>query len=435
MGKSKTKINIFWHRRDIRLQDNHGLFEALAGDFPVLPLFIFDRDILDKLEDENDRRVTFIHEALKELKGELKERDADIEVRYGFPEAIWKELLEEFDVQAVFTNEDYEPYAVKRDSEVEGILKQKGIPFHRFKDSVLMSGEEVLKDDGKPYTVYTPYSKKWKKFANQHTYAKYPSEDQDNFLKNCDCNLPSLHSMGFEKADVDFPSRTVRDDLLANYHKTRDLPAMRGTSRLGVHLRFGTISVRALARRAKELNVTFLGELIWRDFYQMILHHFPYVAEAAFREKYERIEWLNDEDQFDRWKEGKTGYPLVDAGMRELLKTGYMHNRVRMVVASFLTKHLLIDWRWGEAWFARLLLDFDLASNNGGWQWAAGCGTDAAPYFRVFNPASQAKKFDPNSEYIKKWVPEFGYDDYPEPIIDHKFARERALSTYKAALK
>jgi deoxyribodipyrimidine photo-lyase len=427
-----TPISVFWFRRDLRVHDNHGFFQALQGKYPVLPLFIFDRHILDDLEDRDDARLGFIHrqiEALKQTCGALH-------AEYGFPLEIWQKLLDTLPIQTVYTNRDYEPYALERDTGVEALLKERGIPLHTFKDHVVFQYDEVLKDDGKPYTVFTPYSRKWKARLQQEGIPEYPSENHlGNIWKEApDSAIPSLAEMGFEPSMLDFPPTSVPQGRIRSYDKTRDFPAIEGTSRLGVHFRFGTISIRQKARKALELNETFLNELIWRDFYAMILAHFPYVATGPFKKAYDFIEWRNDPEEFEAWKEGRTGYPIVDAGMRELAVTGYMHNRVRMVVASFLSKHLLIDWRWGEAWFARKLLDFDLASNNGGWQWAAGCGTDAAPYFRVFNPAAQQEKFDPELAYVRRWVSEYGTAAYPAPIVDHKIARERCLEVYKRAL-
>ncbi len=445
------KVNIFWFRRDLRLDDNAGLYHAMKGGHLVIPLFIFDREILDELEEKKDARVEFIRHTLADLKQELEDMGSSMLAYYGFPEKVWKELLQQYDIQAVYANRDYEPYARKRDKAVEELLQQHQIPFHTFKDHVIFEEDEVVKNDGSPYTVYTPYSRKWKQKLDSELVAMkgadgeeqqlsyflkpYPTEKYfSNFFKMPPQPLPGLTEMGFEPTDISIPSKTVSRGLIKNYHKTRNFPALDGTSRLSVHFRFGTISIREKTRRARELNTKYLNELIWRDFYAMILAHFPHVAERSFRPKYDFIEWRNDEEEFRKWCEGKTGYPIVDAGMRELNATGYMHNRVRMITASFLTKHLLIDWRWGEAYFARKLLDFDLSSNNGGWQWAAGSGTDAAPYFRIFNPYSQQEKFDNNFEYIRKWVPEYGSPEYPEPMVEHKAARERCLEIYKAGL-
>ncbi len=426
---------IHWLRRDLRLNDNTALFQALQSGLPVQLIFIFDKNILDKLEDKNDRRLTFIHRALTEIQNEAKKYGATLLTFYGHPEEIWKELSDDVQLKGVYTNRDYEPYARQRDTSVIALLKSKNIPVHHFKDHIIQEVHEVLKDDGKPYTVFTPYSRKWKTNLKQETLKSRPSETLLQRLKPTEAKpILSLEEMGFEQVDFDFPSAEVRDSLLQQYHEKRNFPALPATSHLGVHLRFGTISIRALARRAQQRNETFLNELIWRDFYQMILWHFPHAAKSAFKPAYDHIPWRNNSVEFEKWCAGQTGYPIVDAGMRELLATGFMHNRVRMIVASFLTKHLLIDWRWGEAWFARHLLDFDQAANNGGWQWAAGSGCDAAPYFRVFSPEEQTKKFDAKAEYIRRWVPEFDTLHYVRPIVDHKMARDRALDTYKRGL-
>ena len=442
------KINLFWFRRDLRLQDNAGLYHALKVGLPVLPIFIFDKHILDKLDNTADARVSFIHQTLVDLQKELLEFGSSLVVKYGTPTAIWQELLAKYDTQAVFTNHDYEPYALDRDRQVEKLLEKHNIPFHTFKDQVIFEKQEVVKDDGNPYIVFSPYKRKWKaklptrlstdEKGNELSYylKPYPTEkNASNYLKTKAEKIPSLASMGFSKCSISIPDKTVARAIIKNYDKTRNFPGILGTSRLGIHFRFGTISIREKALRAQALNDTYLNELIWRDFYSMILSHFPHVVERPFRKKYEKIPWRSNEEEFEKWCQGKTGYPIVDAGMRELNATGYMHNRVRMITSSFLTKHLLIDYRLGEAYFAKHLLDFDLASNNGGWQWAAGCGTDAAPYFRIFNPTSQQQKFDKDFAYIKQWVPEYGTDDYPEPIVDHKMARARCLETFKQALK
>lgn len=432
----KEKIAIFWFRRDLRLEDNAGLFHALQGALPVLPLFIFDKNILDDLEDRDDARVTYIHDRIRFLGEETGKQGSGFLVEYGEPVEVWKKLIDRFDIGAVYANRDYEPYAKDRDEAVGALLQSDGIPFHTFKDHVIFQYGEVLKDDGTPYTVFTPYSRKWKARLKEEGIPRFPSGTLlGNFLKEAPRQPSiSLEEMGFSRSSLLIPPMSVPQGLIRNYDKTRDFPAIQGTSRLGVHFRFGAISIRDKARKALELNETFLNELIWRDFYAMILAHFRHVVSGPFKKAYEAIEWRNNQAEFEAWCEGRTGYPIVDAGMRELKATGYMHNRVRMITASFLTKHLLIDWRWGEAYFAQKLLDYDLASNNGGWQWAAGCGTDAAPYFRVFNPAAQQEKFDQGLEYVKKWVPEYGTASYPRPIVEHKMARERCLETYKKAL-
>lgn len=430
------EISIFWFRRDLRLDDNAALYHALHSGKPVLPVFIFDENILSKLENKHDKRVDFIHRTLTELKSELKKLGSDLLVFHGTPLEVYEKLTSEYEVKSVFTNHDYEPYAQERDAEIAALLNEKGASFKTFKDQCIFEKDEVLKDDGKPYTVYTPYSKKWKAKLNAFYLKSYPTEKYfSNFLKFQADSFPSLEEMGFEKTEVSIPSADFELSIIKNYHNTRDIPSVQGTSRLSVHLRFGTISIRKLAKLAFETNEKFLNELIWRDFYMMILWHFPHVVEGAFRPAYDKIEWENDEHHFEAWCKGETGYAIVDAGMRELNETGFMHNRVRMIVASFLTKHLLLDWRWGEAYFAEKLLDFELSSNNGGWQWASGSGCDAAPYFRVFNPYLQTEKFDPQLRYVQKWVPEFQELTYPQPIVDHKFARQRAIDRYQKALK
>ncbi|HPE55031.1 MAG TPA: deoxyribodipyrimidine photo-lyase [Bacteroidales bacterium] len=430
----KKPIHVFWFRRDLRLNDNTALYHALNSGKPVLPIFIFDPEILKELP-EKDARVTFIYALLNQINQKLEKQGSQLLIKQGKPLSVFKDLIQEFEIAAVYTNRDYEPYAIQRDQEVKNFLESKHISFHEFKDQVIFEKAEVVKQDGSPYTVYTPYSKIWLQKFKEKKIESYPSEDHlDKLLKAEFGPRLNLKDLGFKQSEITVPGFDISKNLIENYSKTRDVPSMEGTSRLGPHLRFGTVSIRELARKAANYEETFLKELIWREFFMQILYHFPHVVDQSFKPAYDKIEWLNDETQFKKWCEGKTGYPMVDAGMRQLNQTGYMHNRVRMVVASFLCKHLLIDWRWGEAYFAEKLLDFELSSNNGNWQWAAGTGCDAAPYFRVFNPASQQEKFDPDWKYIKKWVPEFGTHQYPEPIVDHKFARERAIKTYKQAL-
>ncbi len=431
---ASTNIALFWHRRDLRVHDNAGLLKALQSGHRVLPVFIFDTNILDKLQ-PNDARVVFIYRELEKVKTLYEQAGSTLLVKYGNPADIWRELVAEYSPAAVFTNRDYEPYARERDTELRSFFETKGIAFIGTKDHVVFEKAEVTKDDGKPYTVFTPYMKKWKTALTQTTIAHRPSEQfLSELYPHNSVPLPSLSQMGFTGTDIEFPPNEVSDELLMNYGERRDLPAIKGTSRMSVHLRFGTVSIRSLVQRALNTNEKWLNELIWRDFYQMILYHFPHSTEKAFRPAYDQIPWRSAPEEFERWCKGQTGYPIVDAGMRELNATGFMHNRVRMVVASFLTKHLLIDWRLGERYFAEKLLDFDLASNVGGWQWAAGSGCDAAPYFRVFNPTAQQEKFDPDMVYIRKWVPELNTPSYPKPMVDHAFARKRAIDTYKAAL-
>ncbi|MGC9353797.1 MAG: cryptochrome/photolyase family protein [Mariniphaga sp.] len=427
---------IFWFRRDLRLHDNHALFQALNSGHPVLPVFIFDTEILGKLSSMSDARVSFIYAEIESLKTALERLGSSLKVFHAKPADAFRELTGLFEIYAVFANKDYEPYAIERDRKVRELLNKKGVAFQLFKDHVIFEENEVVKDDGTPYTVFTPYSKKWKQVLSDAEIPAFPSEKKtENFLKTKPFPFPVLRELGFEKSTVEVPLPVISEEIIRNYAKTRDLPAINGTTRLGVHLRFGTVGIRELTREALKWSETFLNELIWRNFFSAILWHFPQVVEKAFKPQYDFIQWRNNEEEFERWCTGQTGYPMVDAGMRELNATGFMHNRVRMVTAGFLTKHLLIDWRWGEAYFAGKLLDYDLASNNGNWQWAAGTGCDAAPYFRIFNPENQQKKFDPKGAYVRKWVPEIGTVKYPRPMVEHKFARERALKTYKTALK
>ncbi len=438
------QVNIFWFRRDLRIEDNAGLYHALKDGIPVLPIFIFDCNILSRITDKADARVTFIYDTLQRLKSELISLGTDIDVRYGNPNEVFEILLKEYSIKAVYTNNDYETYAKNRDKDVKDKLLSQGCGFHSFKDHVIFEKDEVVKPDGKPYTVFTPYKRRWLEnlnaesgdsqnspFLNTYPTKKFFASFMKSEIKS---NFPTLTEMGFSRSEIDIPSVSVPSVIIKDYHEKRNFPSVVGTSKLGIHFRFGTISIREKVKKAAFLNQTYLSELIWRDFYAMILYHFPHVEKSAFRPEYNNIQWRNDESEFQAWCQGMTGYPIVDAGMRELSNTGFMHNRVRMITASFLTKHLLIDWRWGEAWFADKLLDFDLASNNGGWQWAAGCGTDAAPYFRIFSPDAQTEKFDKSHDYIKKWVPDLGTSSYPKLIVDHKMARERCLKVYKEGL-
>lgn len=429
-------LAIHWFKRDLRLADNAALYYALKSGIPVQPIFIFDTEILNKLEDKSDARVTFIHQELSRLKQELQALGSDLLVYYGNPVELWPSILEELQPSAVYTNRDYEPYAKKRDTEVSTILLKHPISFNTYKDHVLFEMDEVLKDDDTPYVVFTPYSRKWKATLTPYQLKPYPTEKYFNsFNHRAPTPLITLEEMGFKKSKIAFPPKTTTLSVIKNYEANRDFPAIAGTSRLSLHLRFGTVSIRDKAAKGKKTSEKWLNELIWRDFYVHILHHFPHTVEGSFKPQYDQIHWSTNEEHFKAWCEGMTGYGLVDAGMRELNATGFMHNRVRMVVASFLTKHLLLNWRWGEAYFAQKLLDFDLASNNGGWQWAAGSGVDAAPYFRIFNPYTQIERFDSKHEYIKKWIPEWGTNAYPKEIVDHKTARELCLATYKLGLE
>jgi deoxyribodipyrimidine photo-lyase len=433
---NSPQVSVFWFRRDLRLDDSAGLYHALKSGLPVLPVFIFDKEILCQLEDNDDARMTFIHQTIENLDKELQGHSSSLLVLYDKPEHAWNVLLTDYNVSAVYTNHDYEPYAKTRDEAIGALLKKHGISFNTYKDQVIFEKDEVVKDDGSPYTVYTPYNRKWYQKLSPFYLKAYPNKKYfKKFLKAGPFKIPTLKQVGFEKSNQWFPPVKYKE-LIPFYPEKRDFPAIKGTTHIGLHLRFGTVSIRELASTANDFKEkTWLNELIWREFYMMILYHFPKTADHAFRPEYDRIKWVNDEDQFAAWCNGETGFLLVDAGMRELNNTGYMHNRVRMVVASFLSKDLLIDWRWGERYFARKLLDYEMASNVGGWQWSAGSGTDAAPYFRIFNPDSQLKKFDPELKYIKKWVPEYAdFSKYPKPIIEHAFARERCLKAFKEAL-
>lgn len=430
----QNNISVFWFRRDLRLFDNHGLFNALKNGNNVLPIFIFDKNILKNLDDKKDKRVSFIYQNLIYLESELNKYSSSLWVIHDTPINAFKLICSKYKVTSVYTNTDYEPYAIKRDKEVCDFLSLQNISFNAAKDQVIFEKNEVMKNDGTPYTIFTPYSKIWKQKLNENPIIAYDSQHLlTNLLKTKPFPFPLLSQIGFEIVHYQMPSKVVDTKIISDYDKTRNFPSINGTSRLSVHLRFGTVSIRQLASTAIELNEQWLNELIWRDFFMMILFHFPKVVNESFKKKYEYILWRNNEKEFELWCKGETGYPIVDAGMRELNETGFMHNRVRMIVASFLTKHLLIDWRWGEAYFAEKLLDYELSSNNGNWQWAAGCGCDAAPYFRIFNPEEQVKKFDSELIYIRKWIKNYK-SDYLAPIVEHSFARKRALEVYKKSL-
>jgi len=426
---------IFWFRRDLRLEDNAGLFHALNSGEKVLPIFIFDRTILDDLQDTQDPRVIFIHRQISSLNTELKKYKSGILVEYGDPLHIFESLLEKYPIKAVYSNEDYEPYALSRDKSVKSLMQQSAVNFIQFKDHVIFHKNEILNNSKEPFKVFSAYKKKWLSLLDPGMLAPCKSESLLHRLYSFQTNqIISLSDIGFRDNALSFPQKKFYKGIIEHYDKTRDFPYLDGTSRLGIHFRHGTISIRQAFRFGIEHNDTWVNELIWREFYSMILFHFPAVVSHSFKSRYDNIEWINSKEDFEKWCAGETGYPIVDAGMHQLNKTGYMHNRVRMIVASFLTKHLLIDWRWGEAYFAQKLLDYELASNNGGWQWAAGTGTDAQPYFRVFNPHAQMQKFDPDQLYVKRWASEYSGKKYPNPIIDHKFARTRAIETYKKAL-
>ena len=427
-------MNIFWFRRDLRLEDNVGLFHALSEGSETLPIFIFDEKILSELP-KDDARVSFIHELLFKIQNKLQETGKSLAVFYGEPKSVFEKLIQENKIKTVYTNHDYEPYARKRDKEMNLLFKEHQIEFKTCKDQVVFEKSEIVKDDGSPYVVYTPYSKKWKEAFSKIKLSYYNSEEKLDKIINHSYPFLSLKDIGFEVSSIKVTPFNISDKVISNYEETRNFPALKGTSMLGTHLRFGAVSIRKIVNHAATFqNETFLKELIWREFFMQILWHFPHTVNSSFRPKYDAIQWRNNEDIFNKWCDGKTGYPIVDAGMRELNKTGHMHNRVRMVVASFLCKHLLIDWKWGETYFAQKLLDYEQASNIGNWQWAAGSGVDAAPYFRIFNPTEQIKKFDKELKYIKKWVPELESFQYPKPIVDHKEARELCLKVYKEAV-
>ena len=422
------KISIFWYRRDLRLEDNTGLFEALNENENVLPIFIFDDSILDELP-EDDARVNFIYESLSKINKQLNNHNASLQIFKGQIDDVWEKLVTTYDIKKVYSNKDYEPYAIKRDQKIKEFLNSKGIEMKTFKDQVIFEEDEIVKADGKPYTVFTPYKRKWlEKFTkvNLNLIVNF-----DNFYKKI-IDFPTLNQLGLKNSPVKVKNYSLKN--VSTYSETRNFPNLDSTSYLSPHLRFGTISVRQIITELKNKSETFLSELIWREFFMQIIFHFPHVVTKNFRPKYDGIKWINNKEDYDNWCQGKTGYPLVDAGMRQLNETGYMHNRVRMVTAGFLCKHLLIDWRYGEAYFAKKLLDYELSSNNGNWQWAAGTGCDAAPYFRIFNPIEQLKKFDKTLTYTKKWVKDFDTLEYPKPIVDHKYARNRALEAYKKGI-
>lgn len=427
-------MNIFWFRRDLRLDDNTGLFHALQSGENILPIFIFDESILSQLP-KNDGRVTFIHQQLEIMQIQLQKIGKSMAIFHGNPTDVFNKIISENKIKSVFTNHDYEPYARKRDLDLYKVFSEKNIEFKTSKDQVVFEKNEVVKDDGTPYVVYTPYSNKWKTLFKTINLVNYNSEDYLEKIALHSYPFLSLTDIGFEKSKISPPNYDVSSNLIDNYESTRNFPSVNKTSYLGVYLRFGSVSIRKMIAKAiASKNETFFKELIWREFFMQILWHFPHTKSSCFRPKYDTIVWQNNESLFKKWCDGKTGYPFVDAGMRELNATGHMHNRVRMIVASFLCKHLLIDWRWGETYFAQRLFDYEQASNVGNWQWAAGSGVDAAPYFRIFNPTEQIKKFDKDLKYIKKWIPELETEYYPQPIVDHKIARELCLKTYKEAV-
>jgi deoxyribodipyrimidine photo-lyase len=430
---NKNKINFFWFRRDLRVHDNTGLAAALRAGLPVQCVFIFDKNILDKLETRNDARLVFIHQQLQKIDRELRKAGGALLTWHGDPLALWKNNIREFNIHTVFTNHDYEPYARERDAAAATLFSRHEIGFQTFKDQVIFEKDEIVKNDGTPYSVFTPYKKQWLTLFSDDRMESAGSLTSKSVVHKIHFpGIMTLEDIGFENQQHHFPAPEVDPQVIRNYARNRDFPAADGTSRISIHLRFGTVSIRDMVRSAlKAKSDAWLNELIWREYYMMILWHYPHVATSSFKKQYDRLPWRNNAEEFKRWCEGNTGYPIVDAGMRELNATGFMHNRVRMIVASFLTKHLLIDWRWGEAYFASKLLDYELSSNSGGWQWAAGCGCDAAPYFRIFNPTTQTLKFDPHFTYVRKWVPEFEKITYSKPMVDHHFARERCLETYR----
>ena len=430
----EENFSVFWFRRDLRLDDNLGLNAALSSGLKVIPIFIFDTEIINKLE-KNDLRIKMIHAALVKLNDAMLGNRCNVGMYLGNPKAVFESLLKKYKIKSVYTNRDYEPYALERDKSIKSFLEKKNVTYKSFKDQVIFEKDEVVKDDGNPYKVYTPYSRKWIETLNARGFETCKSETKLNSLASLELPYLTLKEIGFDEKEFDIPLFNIDFKTIEKYEETRNFPYLNSTSRIGAHLRFGFVSIRKLVEKAhKKSNKTYLKELIWREFFMQILWHFPYTQEKSFKPKYDRIKWLNNDEEFKKWCEGNTGYPLVDAGMRELNQTGFMHNRVRMLVGSFLCKHLLIDWRWGEKYFAKKLLDYEMSSNVGNWQWVAGCGVDASPYFRIFNPKEQIKKFDKDFKYIKKWVPEFQSSLYPKEIIDHKFARNRCLETFKAAV-
>jgi deoxyribodipyrimidine photo-lyase len=428
---NKQQVTFFWFRRDLRLEDNVGLFQALKSNYQVIPLFIFDDLILDSLP-KNDPRVNFIRDSLSKINSKLQDIGSSILIKRGKTIDVWNTLIQEYEVKEVFLNKDYEPYAIARDTSLCELLEENNVGHYSFKDQVIFEEKEITKADGLPYTIYTPYKNKW--------LAKYksmePVQELDastlfsNFYKS-DFTFPTLEQIGFEESPIKVKPHNLK--FIKDYQDVRDYPALDQTSYLSPHLRFGTVSIRKLVNWAFHKNDVFLSELIWKEFFMQILFNFPKVVTHNFKSAYDGIQWRNDEVDFQRWCNGTTGYPMVDAGMRQLNETGYMHNRVRMVVASFLCKHLLIEWQRGEAYFAEKLLDYDLSANVGNWQWAAGTGCDAAPYFRVFNPEIQQKKFDKDGIYVRKWIKEFNLG-YGEPMVEHAMARDRAIATYKAGI-
>lgn len=429
MKSMSLSIAIYWLRRDLRLHDNHALYQALEHHENVLPLFIFDEEIIDELP-KDDHRITFIYNQLKDINEQLLMHSSSLLCLKGQVDKVWQQLIQDYTISDVYLNEDYEPYGIDRDKKLNIFFDQHHIKLHSYKDQVIFAKDEVLKNDGLPYTVFTPYKNKWLRHFTDTAVRPFNVKTWHNMYV-ISLDFPSLDSLGFVPSKIKVRPYDIHH--LGNYDEARNVPSSNGTSHLGVFLRFGVVSIREIISSTMH-NAIFLNELIWREFFMQILYHFPRAVTQNFKPKYDNIQWVNNFEHLERWQEGTTGYPFVDAGMRELNKTGYMHNRVRMIAAGFLCKHLLIDWRYGEAYFAQKLFDYELSSNNGNWQWAAGCGCDAAPYFRIFNPIEQLKKFDTDLSYVKRWIPEFGSEEYPEPIVEHKWARLRALEIYKAGI-
>lgn len=426
---------LFWFRRDLRLKDNHGLFQALKSGRPVTCIYIFDTNRLSQLE-KNDARITFIHNTLSDLKKELEEYGSTLDVRFGDPVKIFPHLIRVYNFRQVFANHDYDSYSTELDHKVRNLLMEHSIKFRSFKDHVIFEKNEIIDSKNEPYVTFDPYFKKWKKSITFNKVFNYKSEFYlKNLFNMSPIEFPTINQIGFEKSKIEFNSPSLSLSTIKNYDKTKTFPGIKnGTSRIGIHLRYGTISVRECVNFALSHNDSWLTELIWRDFYNQILFHFPHIENSSFKKSYDKIKWENNEELFQKWCEGNTGYPLVDAGMRELKNTGYMHSQIRIIVSSFLCKNLRIDWRWGERYFSKHLLDFDLASNIGGWQGAAGSGVESTPYFQVSNPLKQTHSFDPQLTYIKKWVPEFKNPDYPKPIVDFIESREICFKMYKKAI-
>lgn len=415
----KKKVNIHWFRRDLRLEDNTALQQACNGDLPVQCVFVFDPEIIADLP-PNDARISFIHTTLQSIDRRLRQQGSSLWVLHADVASAMEEILRVYDVQTVFANEDYEPYAIQRDQTVGELLRRSGADLKLFQDHVLFAKDAILKADGDPYTVFTPYKIKW---LERLDHWNAPKEMDAFHFNESNHEAVSLRQLGFIPSSIQVPP--VNKESISEYAINRDVLA-KETSRLGPHLRFGTVSVRQAVEWGKN-TPSYLNELIWREFFIQIMYHFPSSMIHNFKRQFDSVQWRNDPEEFQRWCEGRTGIPLVDAGMHQLNTTGYMHNRVRMVVAGFLCKNLLIDWRWGEAYFAEKLLDYEMASNVGNWQWAAGTGCDAAPYFRVFNPIRQQERFDPHGEYVNRWL---GNSAFIQPLCDLKESRKRAIEEY-----